>query len=295
MVRAKIFGLAGAAALLSTAALAADLPPPLPPPVYRAAVVETGGWYLRGDVGVGIQSFQSFDFHQTNAASGARWPASWNIDQKDISDVGIIGFGLGYAWNNWLRFDVTGEYRTKDKFKAVGSFRGAADSCVDGVGADGVCRDQFDGNHTATVVLANAYIDLGTWWCVTPFIGAGVGAAYHKITGLSDTGFQANGSSAFGITTTDRTQWNLAWAVHAGLAYNVSNNLKLEFSYRYLNMGNIDTAEIICGANGCANPTGGPRAFYTLHNLSSQDFRIGMRWMLQPEAPPPAYPLVRKG
>ncbi len=25
--------------------------------------------------------------------------------------------------------------------------------------------------------LANAYLDLGTWWCITPFIGAGVGVA----------------------------------------------------------------------------------------------------------------------
>jgi opacity protein-like surface antigen len=67
MVSAKIFGLAGAAALLSTATLAADLPPPLPPPVYRAPVdCCQGGWYLRGDVGVGIQRFQSFDFNQTN-------------------------------------------------------------------------------------------------------------------------------------------------------------------------------------------------------------------------------------
>jgi opacity protein-like surface antigen len=294
MVRAKIFGLAGAAALLSTAALAADLPPPLPAPVYRApAAVDTGGWYLRGDVGVGVQSFQSFDFHQTNVASGARWPASWNIDQKDISDVTILGFGLGYAWNNWLRFDVTGEYRTKDKFKAVGSYHGAADFCAV-LGVDGTCRDQYDGNHSATVVLANAYIDLGTWWCITPFIGAGVGTAYHKITGLTDTGFVAGGTSAFGITSTDHTQWNLAWAVHAGLAYNVSNNLKLEFSYRYLNMGNVDTAEILCGSSGCGTGSG-PRAYYTLHNLSSQDFRLGFRWMLQPETPVYQPALVRKG
>ncbi len=68
MVSAKIFGLAGAAALLSTATLAADLPPP--PPVYSApVVVETGGWYLRGDVGIGIQSYKSFDFTQTNVAA----------------------------------------------------------------------------------------------------------------------------------------------------------------------------------------------------------------------------------
>ena len=52
MVRAKILTLAGAAALVSTASLAADLPPPLLPPP-PAPVVVTGGWYLRGDIGLG--------------------------------------------------------------------------------------------------------------------------------------------------------------------------------------------------------------------------------------------------
>src|SRR5271155_2361719 len=29
--------------------------------------------------------------------------------------------GVGYEWNSWLRFDVTGEYRTKAAFKATGT------------------------------------------------------------------------------------------------------------------------------------------------------------------------------
>src|SRR5262249_18319168 len=129
MVRSKILGLAGAAALgtatlLSTATLAADLPPPLPPPVYPPppAVDCCGGWYLPSDVGVGMQQFKEFQFHQTNAASGAIWPASWRIDQKDIKDTAFVGFGIGYQWSNWFRFDFTGEYRMSSKFKAVGSF-----------------------------------------------------------------------------------------------------------------------------------------------------------------------------
>jgi len=110
MVRVKILGLAGAAALLSTATLAADLPPPLPPPVYQAPVaVVTGGWYLRGDVGVGIQHFSDFPFTQLNPAFV--WPASWQINQTKMGDTTFLGFGIGYAWNNWLRFDVTGDRR----------------------------------------------------------------------------------------------------------------------------------------------------------------------------------------
>ena len=105
----KKMALAGTAALLSTTAFAADLslPPPAAPLVRPVpVVVDSGGWYLRGDVGIGMQNFKSFDFTQTNAASGAVWPASWRIDQKDIGDSAFVGFGVGYAWNNWFRFDV---------------------------------------------------------------------------------------------------------------------------------------------------------------------------------------------
>jgi opacity protein-like surface antigen len=290
MVRVTILGLAGAAALLSTATLAADLPPPLPPPVYRApAVVETGGFYLRADVGVGWQRFKEFQFNQTNIASGAVWPASWRIEQRDIKDTFFVGGGIGYAWNNWLRFDFTGEYRASTKFKALGSF---TEFCPGGVR----CFDLYDGDHQASVFLANFYFDLGTWWCLTPFIGFSAGGVYHKTAALTDIGSAGGGNVPFGHTLQDNAHWNFAWAGTAGLAYNVTNTFKVEFSYRYLNMGDVKTSEVLCGSSGCGTGSG-PRAFYTLTHFDSHDFRIGMRWMLTPDAPPPppAYPLMRKG
>jgi opacity protein-like surface antigen len=276
----KLFALAGATAMVSTATFAADFPPAMP---QQAVRVDTGGWYLRGDVGVGAQSFKSFDFTQTNVATGGAWPATWNIDQKDIKDTFFIGGGIGYQWNNWLRFDATAEYRADVKFKAVGSYFNGIDRAF----------DLYDGDHSAIVALANVYFDLGTWWCLTPFVGAGVGGAYHKTSALTDVGINTNGfgASALGFANQDHTQWNLAWAVHAGLAYSVTPNLKLEFAYRYLNMGDASTAEVLCGSGGCGTG-GGPRAFYTLTNFTSQDFKLGMRWLLQPEAPAP---LMRRG
>ena len=110
-----------ATAYLSTPAHAADMPMPQPQIVYQPVpCCDTGRWYLRGDVGVGVQTFTSFDHSQTNSVFV--WPPSWQIVQKDIQDTAIFGFGVGYEWNSWLRFDVTGEYRTKAMFKATGSY-----------------------------------------------------------------------------------------------------------------------------------------------------------------------------
>jgi opacity protein-like surface antigen len=288
MGKVKTFVLAGATAfVMIPGAFAADLAPVAPQmmPPAQAPIEEFSGWYLRGDVGVGSQKFSSFDHTQTNSAFV--WPASWRIDQKDIKDTTFVGFGIGYQWNSWLRTDVTGEYRTSSKGKAIGSY---TEFCP-----GGRCFDVYDFDHQASVVLANVYADLGTWWCLTPFVGVGVGGARHTIAAMHDLGVISNGTVGFGLADADKTSWTLAWAVHAGVAYNVSNNLKLELGYRYLNMGSPDSAVVNCSATGCAGS--GPRAFYTLTDLTSHDLKLGVRWLLnepaQPVYAPP--PLMRKG
>jgi opacity protein-like surface antigen len=285
MSRVKILALAGATALLGTAALAADLPPPLPPPVYPAPVAVESGWYLRGDVGVAWKRFENFEHHPTNPLFV--WPASWRIDQKDMADAAFVGFGIGYSWANWLRFDVTAEYRMKEWFKVVGSY---TEFCTGG----GRCFDIYEGHHSNWLFLANAYLDLGTWCGITPFVGVGIGSAYHKITAFTDTGLITAASPGFGYAEHDHHKWQMAWALHAGLGYNVSSSFKVELAYRYLNFGSVDTSTIRCGAFGCDLP-GGPRAYYTFTDFDSHDFKIGMRWMLQQAAPAYHPPLMRKG
>ncbi len=279
----KTLTLAGAAVFAGLPALAADLPPLIQRAPVIAPAEDFGGWYLRGDVGVGAQNFTDFAHHQTNAAFV--WPASWRIDQKTIKDAAFVGAGIGYQFNNWLRVDVTGEYRADVKFKVLGSY---TEFCP-----GGRCFDFYDADHQALVFLANAYVDLGTWWCLTPFVGVGAGFARHNVTTLTDIGLIADGSTGFGFAETDKTEWKFAWAVHAGVAWNVSNNLKLELAYRYLNMGDINTAVIGCNSTGCA--TAGPRAFYTLTDFHSHDFKLGMRWLFNEPVPALLPPLVRKG
>jgi len=274
MVSVKSFLAAAAAAAISTAAYAADMPLPPPPQIqYQPVVVATptGSWYLRGDIGVGMQGFSEFDHSQTNPAFG--WPPSWTIVQQDIQDTSIFGFGVGYEMNNWLRFDVTGEYRTKAAFRVTGSY---TDFC--GSPSVGTCFDVNSGNFSSAVFLANAYVDLGTWWCLTPFIGVGVGSARNTISGMQDNGIISNGSVGFGYSAGDNTSWNLAWDVQAGLTYNVNNNLKIDLSWRYLNLGSPISAVV-----NCQNTSACPGAFYTFKDMTSQDFRIGFRWLLTPE------------
>lgn len=273
---------AGAATFISSAALAADLPPP--PPMYVPPPVEDfGGWYLRGDIGFSNQKVQ----HLSNALEAGLISQS---QKADFNSAGIFGLGAGYRFNNWFRADVTGEYR------ASSTLNGYEVNTFNGNGALQNGFNKYTGNKSEWLIMANAYADLGTWWCITPFIGAGVGAARVTMANYTDVGqTTSNGGFAGGPSSAyaaDASKWNFAWAVHAGLAYKINPSLTLELAYRYLDMGDGITGDVIAydGTNNINNPT-------TFKHLTSHDLKLGVRWAIDP-APayaPPMLPLMRKG
>lgn len=282
---AAVFGVAGAA-------LAADLPPP-PPLEYAPEPASFSGWYLRGDVGVGASSAPDL---RSSFDAGFVVPSP-HFDQQSLGDTAFAGAGVGYQFNSWLRFDVTGEYRTAESLSSVQSYDCSSFGCGDAFGHTRAF-DKYSGDVQSIVALFNAYADIGTWYGITPFVGAGVGGAFNHVSSITDVG--VSGPNGFGVGgfgySRAKDSADLAWAVMAGLSYNVTPDLKLELAYRYLDMGNISSGAIVCQNTGaCGNEV------QRVH-LASQDVKLGMRWMFtdivapQPVVytPPPPPPIVRK-
>ena len=153
-----------ALAVLTTipAARAADMP--LPPPV---AIPEMSGWYLRGDIGFSNQNVGSlFNVNYADFTSVT------NID-KSFDAAPLFGLGIGYTVNNWLRFDVTGEYRGNANFHGFD---------IGAIPTGGFIDDRYTGSKSEWTFLFNGYVDLGTWYNITPFVGAGVGVSRNTIS-----------------------------------------------------------------------------------------------------------------
>jgi opacity protein-like surface antigen len=274
------------------------MPPPPPPMVvqqpvvYQPAVVsDFGSWYLRGDVGISAQKFTDFPHTQTNSVFV--WPRDWKIEHTDIKDAMFFSLGVGYHFTKFFRVDFTGEYRQSTKGKVTGSY---GENCAGG----GTCFDVYDFDHQATLFMLNAYLDMGTWWCFTPFVGLGIGGAYHTFHAFTDVGLNSDGTTGFGVAKDIGHDWTFAWAIHAGIAYEVTKSFHIELAYRYLSLGSPDTQIIGCGAFGCAGA--GPRAFYTLTDFTANELRLGVRWNFDccdvpppPMPPPPPPPLMRRG
>jgi opacity protein-like surface antigen len=265
---------AAAVSLLSSGALAADLaiaPSPMyapPPPA------DFGGWYLRGDIG-----FSNQRVDRLNNVLDANNTSS--VQKLGFNTAGIFGLGAGYEFNNWFRADVTGEWRGNSQFFGTDHITYPG----------GVDTDTYHATKSEWVVLANAYVDLGTWWYMTPFIGAGVGGARVSIANFTDQGIANNGGGALpGLAFGDDVaKWNFAWALHAGVAYRVSPNFTVELAYRYLDMGDGLTGDLrtFDGTNNVVNPT-------TFRNITSHDLKLGVRWNLD-TAPLYAPPPIQKG
>ena len=253
----------------SAAAIAADMMPP-PPPMMHAPppVLDVGGgFYLRGDVGLGLYDHSGMDTLPPLAGL--------TTTHSSINGTGFFSIGAGYQFNSFLRADVTAEYRAATSHRHHDSFNIPA-----GNGSN-VITGKIDG----IVTLANAYVDLGTWHRITPFVGAGIGFASMTMSKSHDTAYGV----AFGSfgDAPNKTQTRMAWALHAGLGYDLTANWKAEAAYRYLHVGNVDSGQFAC-TPVCA----GYKA--RIHDLSSHDLKVGLRYVFNDTLMMMPEPLVRK-
>ena len=247
----------------------------------RSKNSSASGWYLRGDIGMTNQQFKGL--HQrlydvpgtTVEAVGMGWDSSM-----------FFGLGVGYKFNDWFRADVTGEYRGKANFHGSDN--------VTFTGGQGV--DNYSGSKSEWVFMANAYVDLGTWWCVTPYVGAGIGMRQHQDQRLPRRWLHLHRAASSPTATTyaeDATKWNFAWALHAGITYKVTQSMSIDLGYRYIDMGSGTTGATRAFDGSFSN--GGP---FTFNHITSHDFKLGVRWMLEPPTqtqPMMLPPLMRRG
>jgi len=197
----------------------------------KDSYVEAGdthrGWYWRGDIGFGWN--QDPDTTDSNKAK-------FILDDAD--ENWSIGGGIGYHLMRGLRIDATLDHRMDtDIFSQLDSGT--------------VPDNQFTGELDSTVGLINIYYDLDMGHRITPYIGAGIGFAYHDMDGDD-----ANDSDT-----------EFAWALMAGVAVDLRTNWKLDVGYRYLNMG-----------EGSFDDSKTPGRKFIFDDLNSHELRIGVRY-----------------
>jgi opacity protein-like surface antigen len=270
--------LAGATTVAAAADLRGHAPIGLPPPPVAMPIAESSGWYLRGDIGVGMVDGRKFNYSDNDPA--------FDFTSKQFDPQFFTGVGVGYQFNSWFRADLTAEYRFASRMTAHDRYFAAGGPAPgDFVSGTNVLRSRL----SSWVVMANGYLDLGTWHGLTPYIGAGAGYASKHVAAGTDIGTNYNiqnnvVSGGYGTATFGSgTKSGFAWALMAGVSADVSQNLKLDVGYRYLNLGKIQS-----GAFSCC-----PGVTLENKNIDSHEVRVGLRWMFggpSVASAPVAYP-----
>jgi opacity protein-like surface antigen len=257
-------------------AAAADLGLPPPPPIVEAPCVGCAGpWYIRGFVGAANP-------HVDDISSELFQFNDFQVFHKDIKSSPFVGGGVGNEFNRWLRFDATGEYRGDATFLAQDRYTGGDGTFnFPGTGAFPPGTNEYTADIQSWLGLANAYVNLGTYHCVTPYIGGGIGFASISVNGLKDVNVPNN--SVF--YAADHTETNFAWGVYAGLAYDVTPGLTIDLSYRYTDLGDARSGRVTAFDNSASYKS------LNIDDITSNDIMLGVRWKLgsQPAPMPVAF------
>jgi opacity protein-like surface antigen len=242
---------------------AAD-PVATPPVVYEQESSSYGGWYLRGDVDHHWSDFRGGDYITYEA------PFSDEFDFGDLDSAWSLGAGIGYQINKYFRTDLTGDYWFKSDFT--------------GQTSDGIEVSVDRTRMSAFLLLANAYVDIGTWHGITPYVGAGVGGAWVKWDELNndiiDGGeFDHRGGRG----------WRFAYALSAGASYCLTEKLKFDAGYRF---SHINGGKMFDYTDGAAGP-GFDDGFDTHEVRGGLRYQFGKNECSEPEpiayVPEPVY------
>jgi opacity protein-like surface antigen len=210
-------------------------------------------WYLRGDIAYRFNTTPSI------ALTG---PVS-AIYNQSLDDSWGVGMGAGYRFNPWFRFDLTADYSWPSDmsygFTGLIPHRVLTPYNLVAGSASNVSE------ISAWTLLANAYVDLGTWNGITPYVGAGIGAAYLMM-GDSASVYSPLLFTSYRWVDPGDNKWNVAWALMAGTSFDITSNWVLDVGYRYLNLGKVSSYTRV--------------GTIEASDIASHEVRVGMRFLI---------------
>ncbi len=160
--------------------------------------------------------------------------------QPEIDPAGFFEGGVGCQVASTLRIEITGGVHLKSSL---------TDAFPDSLNAE----------------IGSQHVFISTFWDITnyagwtPYVGGGIGAARHDISDLTFPGGAADGA-----------EYDFAYHVNVGVSYDITESLKFDMSYRYLNLG-----ETISGVDPA--PIGDAGAI-SVAGIEAHEAKFGLRY-----------------
>ncbi len=238
MLRQSLNAFVCAAALgLAAPAFAADSLPPPPAPPMPSMNSGSGSslgncLYVRVDAGGAFHEDPSVSSDAVGAGGGFGGGSGTEAGGVSIEENVFFEGGIGCQLTEHMRVEITGGARLRQDL-----------------------RDSFDTLdaelHTFTG-FANVYYDITNYAGWTPYLGGGIGVAYHDLIHINAPTDAAPGD-----------EFDFAWNVQAGLSYDFSENSKLDIGYRLVDLGQAVSGGVVP---------------FKVTDLVTHEFRVGVRF-----------------
>ncbi len=181
------------------------------------------GFYVTGKAGASVMSLADQRF----LAEISKYKGG---DGHDT----VFSGGIAAGYDFYPQFSIP--VRTELEFYA----RGKADSkYVDKDSrSGGYSRNDLKNEVSVNTLMLNAYYDFRNDSAFTPWVSAGIGyARIHQKTTSINTWDDGYGNSGRESLSPSGSADNFAWSLGAGVRYDVTPDIALDLSYRYLDAG----------------------------------------------------------
>ncbi len=228
----------------------------------------SSSFYLSGKLGASLFRNSQNTASEAGTTVGA---LNWDMGKTQLENTSssvfspsiAVGYRFADDWQQPVRVELA--FQTFGKSEKEFSFQPSANGYW-----NGDVKNNFALPATADVrqktrvntLMVNAFYDFPLGNEITPYVTAGVGAAFvrHNIATSSNVGGQALAEDGYNSKKT-----NLAWAVGAGVAWDATENVSVELGYTFTDAGDITTDW--AAANGIIKGDGDVHTKVQLHSL----------------------------
>lgn len=232
--------------------------------------------YFRADMGYSWSRDPDIRFPVGNTvnefdAAGNLISSSYTQTGSGVTDtslentwLGEAGFGCG-SGSRGLRAELMLGYHGNRKIDGKPGDYTITNNYPVPVPQDPPVEDPLHSTVKTYTLMANVYKDFGRFGNVTPYVGAGLGVAYNQ---MGETYF--TGTTTLPNRIAGDNDISLAWALMAGIGYQLSDRAILDIGYRYLDMGKISSQRH--DNTGSINPK------VVVDDLAAHEFKVGLRY-----------------
>jgi opacity protein-like surface antigen len=217
-----------------------------------------GPCYMRTDVGYSFSGTPDVSWPVTDAFGNHMGDKVAKVVTGDTWFVeGGFGCGTAQGGNGW-RGELIFGYRGERKIDGEPLLWAPPNANV---------VDPLHTKLTTYTMMMNAYRDLGNFGNFMPYVGAGMGLAYHKMDNVwfTENPFLVNQIEG-------NSDLAFAWQLMAGVGYRMSDRAVLDVGYRYVDLGKA--------TSGRADTAGFVNPRVVVDDITAHELKIGLRYSL---------------